>query len=189
MGLPAPLVRGYLGQIADALTFFLSRGICHRDIKDENVVLADGGRCWLIDYGSSGVIRKGGWDTFSGTLDYAGPEILRGERYGGPPQDVWAFGIVSYVLLTGECPFATAAEAADGLTPGSKASIALDERTANGKEEEGREEDGGGRLFDAATMVRACLQLDVNERPTFEKILACRYLAGEAGWAGVVEAI
>lgn len=66
-GLPAPLIRGYLGQIADALAFLHTRGICHRDIKDENVVLAEDGRCWLIDFGSSGVVRKNGWDTFSGT--------------------------------------------------------------------------------------------------------------------------
>lgn len=66
-GLPTALVRTYLGQIADGLAFLHARGICHRDIKDENVVLADDGRCWLIDFGSSGVVRKEGWDTFSGT--------------------------------------------------------------------------------------------------------------------------
>ncbi|KAG8942488.1 hypothetical protein FRC00_011814, partial [Tulasnella sp. 408] len=94
-----PLIRSYLGQIVDALAFLHARGICHRDIKDENVVLGEHGRCWLIDFGSSGVIRKNGWDSFSGTLDYAAPEILHGARYTGPPQDVWAFGIVAYVLL------------------------------------------------------------------------------------------
>lgn len=67
MGLPAPLIRSYLGQIADALAFLHARGICHRDIKDENVVLAEDGRCWLIDFGSSGIVKKEGWDTFSGT--------------------------------------------------------------------------------------------------------------------------
>lgn len=66
-GLPGPLVRSYLGQIADALAFLHARGICHRDVKDENVVLGEHGRCWLIDFGSSGVIRKKGWDSFSGT--------------------------------------------------------------------------------------------------------------------------
>ncbi|CAE6463846.1 unnamed protein product [Rhizoctonia solani] len=182
-GLPGFLIRGYLGQMADALAFLHSKGICHRDIKDENVVLGPGGRCWLIDFGSSGVVRRGGWDTFSGTLDYAGPEILRGERYTGPPQDVWAFGVVAYVLLVGECPFASAQEAQEGLEPGTKALESLLERCGHGQEVACEEPDGGGRLGDALELVKACLSIDVTKRPTFEKIMVSRYLMGEVGWA------
>lgn len=176
-------VRSYLGQLADALCFLHSHGIVHRDIKDENVVLGPNGKCVLIDFGSSGLVKKNGWDTFSGTLDYAGPEILRGERYHGKEQDVWAFGVVAYVLLVGECPFVTAAEAQEGLTsPFTNASIALDERCGDDKEKEGEEEDGGGAAGDAAALVRACLQVEVGARPTFESILQCRFLSGGKGW-------
>jgi hypothetical protein len=43
------------------------RGIVHRDIKDENVMLsANGERCWLVDFGSAGVVRRAGWNNFSG---------------------------------------------------------------------------------------------------------------------------
>nr|GAT48693.1 predicted protein [Mycena chlorophos] len=180
-GLPPASIRSYLGQMADALSFLHSRGIVHRDIKDENVVLAPHGKCILIDFGSSGLTKKGGWDTFSGTLDYAGPEILRGERYEGKEQDVWAFGVVAYVLLVGECPFMTPAEAQEGLdSPFANASIGLDERCGEGKERDGEESDGGGALEDAAALVRACLRVSVAARPTFEKILQCRFLAGAA---------
>jgi protein-serine/threonine kinase len=128
------------------------------------------GRILLTDHGVS--------------LDYAGPEILRGERYQGKEQDVWAFGVVAYVMLVGECPFTTAAEAQEGLeSPFCSASIALDERCAEGKEAEGEEPDGGGALGDAAALVRACLQLEVSARPTFEKILQCRFLTGHGGWS------
>ncbi|KAJ6604703.1 kinase-like protein [Mycena vulgaris] len=182
-GLPPSSIRSYLGQIADALSFLHERGIVHRDIKDENVVLGPHGKCILIDFGSSGLVKRGGWDTFSGTLDYAGPEILRGERYEGKEQDVWAFGVVAYVLLVGECPFMTPAEAQDGLeSPFANASISLDERCGEGKERDGEEADGGGALEDAADLVRACLQVEVGARPTFEKILQCRFLAGGGGW-------
>ncbi|KAI0004310.1 kinase-like domain-containing protein [Russula compacta] len=183
-GLPPSSVRSYLGQIADAMSFLHSKKIVHRDIKDENVILGPRNRCILIDFGSSGLVRKGGWDTFSGTLDYAGPEILRGERYQGPEQDVWAFGVVAYVMLVGECPFTTAAEAQDGLvSPLSNASIALDERCLEGHETEGEEADGGGALVDAAALVRACLQLEVSARPTFDKIQESRFLSGRGGWS------
>ena len=68
VGLPAHLVRSYLGQIADAIAFLHMRGIVHRDIKDENVVFsANGDRCWLIDFGSAGIVRRNGWNSFSGT--------------------------------------------------------------------------------------------------------------------------
>lgn len=118
------------------------------------------------------------------SLDYAGPEILRGERYYGKEQDVWAFGVVAYVLLVGECPFMTAAEAQEGFqSPFASASISLDERCAEGKEGEGEEADGGGALGDAASLVRACLQVDVGARPTFERIVECRFLAGSGGWS------
>ncbi|TDL28483.1 kinase-like protein [Rickenella mellea] len=183
-GLPAHLIRSYLGQIADALCFLHSKGIVHRDIKDENVVLgATPGKCILIDFGSSGIVKKHGWDTFSGTLDYAAPEILAGERYHGKEQDVWAFGVVAFVLLVGECPFNTAAEAQEGLqSPFANASIALDERCGEGKELEGEEIDGGGALGDAAVLVRACLGITLDSRPTFDKILKSRFLVGNGGW-------
>ncbi|KAH6917338.1 CAMK/CAMKL/PASK protein kinase [Coprinopsis sp. MPI-PUGE-AT-0042] len=182
-GLPPHMIRSYLGQIADALAFLHSHGIVHRDVKDENVILGEGDRAILIDFGSSGLVRKAGWDTFSGTLDYAGPEILRGERYYGKEQDVWAFGVVAYVLLVGECPFLTAAEAQDGFSsPFANASISLDERCGEGKEHEGEESDGGGALGDAAILVKACLEVDPAARPTFEKIMQSRFLAGKGGW-------
>lgn len=86
-------------------------------------------------------------------------------------------------MLVGECPFTTAAEAQEGLeSPFSNASIALDERCAEGKEKEGEESDGGGALGDAAVLVRECLQLEVSARPTFERILQCRFLSGNGGW-------
>ena len=116
-------------------------------------------------------------------LDYAGPEILRGERYFGKEQDVWAFGVVAYVMLVGECPFTTAAEAQEGLeSPLSSASIALDERCMDGNEREGEERDGGGALGDAAALVKACLRVDVSARPSFQRILQSRFLSGNGGW-------
>ena len=121
-------------------------------------------------------------DTEPISLNYASPEILRGERYAGKEQDVWAFGVVAYVMIVGECPFSDAAEIQKGLdSPFSDASVALGGRCAGDKEQEGAEKDGGGALGDAAALVRTCLALDVAARPTFEEILVSRFLRGIGG--------
>jgi protein-serine/threonine kinase len=91
--------------------------------------------------------------------------------------------VVAFVLLIGECPFTTAAEAQDGLdSPFSNARIALDER-CDGHEADGEEVDGGGALDDAEALVRACLRVDLTKRPTFDRILESRFLMGRQGWS------
>ncbi|SAM07116.1 hypothetical protein [Absidia glauca] len=88
-------IRSIFKQIAMAVRHLHSHKIVHRDIKDENVVLDHNGGIRLIDFGSAAYIRPGRrYETFVGTLDYAAPEILRGQTYDGPPQDVWALGIL-----------------------------------------------------------------------------------------------
>ncbi|KAL9931932.1 hypothetical protein V8E36_009247 [Tilletia maclaganii] len=128
-GLPSAHVRSILGQVADALRHLHANNIVHRDIKDENVILDGEGNVQLIDFGAAAHVRPGRlFDTFSGTLDYAAAEILRGEKYGGKEQDVWALGVVAYVLLCGETPFWNGEEAIAGLSKGTRAADALEDR-------------------------------------------------------------
>lgn len=185
-GLPAFDVRSLIGQLADAVRFLHSNGIVHRDIKDENVILDGQGRCQLIDFGSSAHWRPGKrWDTFSGTLHYASPEILRGDYYGGKEQDVYALGTVMYVLLVGETPFAELPdEVLVGLIEGSRGLEALQERCQEEDKGENWEEDGGGRLRDAEDLVRRCLELEIADRPTAEMLCGHRFLKGDGGWTG-----
>ncbi|KAI8343080.1 hypothetical protein BC941DRAFT_508532 [Chlamydoabsidia padenii] len=99
-------IRSIFKQIAMAVRHLHTHKIVHRDIKDENVVLDHNGGIRLIDFGSAAYIRPGRrYETFVGTLDYAAPEILRGQTYEGPPQDVWALGILLYTLVYRENPF------------------------------------------------------------------------------------
>lgn len=95
---------------------------------------------------------------------------------------MWAYGVVAYVLLVGECPFATATDAQAGLVEGSNAWEGLETRCARGRELEGEEEDGGGALGDAAELVRRCLKVEVAARPTAEAILGSKFLNGRGGW-------
>ncbi|KAJ9100632.1 hypothetical protein QFC21_003676 [Naganishia friedmannii] len=178
-------IRSLLGQLSDALAFLHTNGIVHRDIKDENVILDGQGHCQLIDFGSAAHWRPGRkWDTFSGTLDYASPEILRGEMYSGKEQDVWALGVVGFVMICGETPFLSAEEAAVGLADGTKARDDLMARCGGERGAEGEEFDGGGRMADALDFVERCLELKVEDRPPAEALMEHRFVFGRDGWGG-----
>ena len=98
-------IRSIFKQIALAVRHLHDHKIVHRDIKDENVVLDQNGGVRLIDFGSAAYLKGRRYDTFVGTLDYAAPEILAGQTYEGPAQDIWALGILLYTLVYRENPF------------------------------------------------------------------------------------
>ncbi|KTW32742.1 uncharacterized protein T551_00227 [Pneumocystis jirovecii RU7] len=92
-------------QLCQAVAHLHSLDIVHGDIKDENVVLNKNGCVKLIDFGSANYVKKGPFSTFHGTLEFAAPEILRGEKYQGKPQDIWALGILLFTIIYKENPF------------------------------------------------------------------------------------
>lgn len=101
-------------QIVLAVFHLHRHGIVHRDIKDENVIVDERGIIKLIDFGSAGYSSLGPFDVFVGTIDYASPEVLRGEKYEGKPQDIWALGILLYTILYKENPFYNVDEIMEG---------------------------------------------------------------------------
>ncbi|KAK6891951.1 Serine/threonine-protein kinase PSK1 [Candida tropicalis] len=101
-------------QIVSSIYHLHQNGIVHRDIKDENIIIDEKGVIKLIDFGSAGYVRQGPFDVFVGTIDYASPEVLRGEKYEGKPQDIWALGILLYTMLYKENPFYNVDEIMEG---------------------------------------------------------------------------
>lgn len=101
-------------QIVNAIYHLHKHGIVHRDIKDENVIVDERGIIKLIDFGSAGYVKLGPFDVFVGTIDYASPEVLRGEKYEGKPQDIWALGILLYTMIYKENPFYNVDEIMEG---------------------------------------------------------------------------
>src|SRR5579862_6320292 len=103
-----------LEQVAGALDTAHANGLVHRDVKPANVLVEDGGRVYLTDFGiakragTRGLTRTG---FFVGTLDYAAPEQIRGEPL-GPSADVYAFGCLLFESLTGRKPFDRATDVA-----------------------------------------------------------------------------
>lgn len=196
-GLDDIRVRCYLGQIAEALAFLHKNGFVHRDVKDENVIIDEHCMIQLIDFGSAARIRTGRmFDTFSGTLDYAPAEILEGKPYAGPPQDIWSFGIVAFVLVCGECPFRDGTEACEGLVEGSRPLELLrhfchDDYMSDGIPSDPLDDvfdsadpDGGGTSNDVMDLIQQCLQLDPDKRPSAAEVMHHRFIIGSSGWTG-----
>uniref|UniRef100_A0A8B9KHU0 calcium/calmodulin-dependent protein kinase n=1 Tax=Astyanax mexicanus TaxID=7994 RepID=A0A8B9KHU0_ASTMX len=96
-------------QILDSVSHIHQHDIVHRDLKPENLLLAS--KCKnaavkLADFGLAIEVQgdQQAWFGFAGTPGYLSPEVLRKEAY-GKPVDIWACGVILYILLVGYPPF------------------------------------------------------------------------------------
>ncbi|CAL1711086.1 unnamed protein product [Somion occarium] len=98
-------VRVLFGQLCLAVAYVHEKGIVHRDLKLENVLLDERCRVKLGDFGFTREFERGSLlETYCGTTGYASPEMLLAKKYTGPV-DVWSLGVILYTLLTGTLPF------------------------------------------------------------------------------------
>lgn len=148
--------RSIFGQLCLAVAFVHSKGVVHRDLKLENILLDDSGNVKLGDFGFTREYEgKRLMETFCGTTGYAAPEMLAGTKYTGEQVDIWSLGIILYILLCGGLPFDDD-----------------DESIMKQKIIKGDYEIPSAITKEAQSLIRSILKQNASERPSIKGILS-----------------
>lgn len=98
--------RTYFRELVEAVEYCHSVGLCHRDLKLENLLVAADGSLKITDFGFSKSMKKNP-KTVVGTALYVAPEVVlqEGSVYDGEAADTWSLGIILYLFAVGRFPF------------------------------------------------------------------------------------
>ena len=97
-------IKYIMHQILSILSFLHSCNISHRDIKPENLMIDEHLTLKLIDFGLASE-EASFRNTLCGSIYYMAPELIKGGTYNGTAVDIWAAGVIFYILLAGNLPF------------------------------------------------------------------------------------
>jgi serine/threonine-protein kinase len=110
--LPVEVTRRLLREVADALAYAHARGVVHRDIKPDNILIdRESGRALVTDFGIARAVQGGADSRLTatgvaiGTPAYMSPEQAAGDREIDGRSDLYSLGIVGYQMLAGRLPF------------------------------------------------------------------------------------
>lgn len=155
--LPEWSARPLFQQLVETVKECHEAGVVHRDIKDENILMAEDeeGRpvLKLIDFGSGAVVNPNNrpYIDFDGTRVYAPPEWIITGSYTAIPAAVWSLGVLLYDMVVGDIPFEN------------------DEHILNNNLKL-RTEMPVSR--EVVSLIRSCLRQNPNARPTLDEILS-----------------
>ncbi|GAU93486.1 hypothetical protein RvY_05421 [Ramazzottius varieornatus] len=147
------IARVFFRQIVETIAACHDNGVCHRDIKDENILVdMHTGRCYLIDFGSSDELRTEPYQGYdAGTKVYCPPEWVKTGVFHASAGTVWSLGILLYDMLCGDIPFENEEQILSGHLSWRNPAVRISDR--------------------ARDLVRRCLTFKPEQRLTIAQIL------------------
>jgi len=186
-GLDENMVRKVLWQVLKGIEFCHLHNIIHRDIKPENILVSRTGVVKLCDFGFARTLAQPGeaYTDYVATRWYRSPELLVGDTKYGRAVDIWAIGCLLAEMLTGEPLFPGDSDIDQlfhivrcfgNLTPRHKEIFHKNPLFVGMRLPEAREVEPLEKKFPrisklALDLMKQCLQLNANDRPTCSQLL------------------
>lgn len=97
--------RYFMTQMMDSLTYIQSKGVVHRDLKLENILVDDNLNLKIADFGFATYKKIHKLNSYRGTMTYMAPEIKEGKQYDGRQIDIFSCGVILFIIVQGIFPF------------------------------------------------------------------------------------
>ncbi|XP_071962493.1 testis-specific serine/threonine-protein kinase 3-like [Antedon mediterranea] len=161
------LARRWIKQTIEGLRYLHQLHIAHRDVKCENLLLDGSGNVKITDFGFCKKMQTGDLfsETFCGSAAYAAPEIIQSIPYNPFISDMWALGVVCYVITTGTMPFGDDVKDVHKIVAAQTKPLYFARLRAPSD--------------DCQDVIQTMLMVNVTKRATFESILQSKWMTSQ----------